>query len=130
MSQEIMPMPAAEKPLLARLSISMFSMVMGIGGLANAWVGAHRVFGLPLVISQILLFIAVLSFVVLVLLHLAKLKFCFAEVMEEFAHPVRSSFFPAVSVATVVLSIGLRPISGHWRMRCGGLARPCTSHSL
>ena len=103
--------PAAEKPLLARLSISMFSMVMGIGGLSNAWAAAHRVFGLPLVISQILLFIAVLSFVVLVLLHLAKLKFCFAEVMEEFAHPVRSSFFPAVSVATVVLSIGLRPYS-------------------
>lgn len=111
MSQEIMPVPVVEKPLLARLSISMFSMVMGIGGLANAWGAAHHVFGLPLVISQILLCIAVLSFVLLVVLHLAKLSFCFTEVLEEFAHPVRSSFFPAVSVAMIVLSIGVRAYS-------------------
>ncbi|MDB5848629.1 MAG: hypothetical protein JWP29_2381, partial [Rhodoferax sp.] len=30
----------AEKPILARLSIAMFGMVMGIGGLANAWAAA------------------------------------------------------------------------------------------
>lgn len=111
MSPSTPSIPAAEKPLLARLSISMFSMVMGIGGLSNAWGAAHHVFGLPLVISQVLLLIAVLSFVLLVLLHLAKLGFCFAEVVEEFAHPVRSSFFPAVSVAMIVLSIGVRAYS-------------------
>ena len=111
MNSTITLVSAVEKPLLARLSISMFSMVMGIGGLANAWAAAHRVFGLPLLISQVLLFIAVMCFVALVLLHLAKLRFCFAEVVEEFAHPVRSSFFPAVSVATIVLSIGVRAYS-------------------
>ncbi|MEF7616974.1 SLAC1 anion channel family protein [Aquincola sp. MAHUQ-54] len=99
---------AAEKPLLARLSIAMFSTVMGIGGLSNAWAIAHRAFGVPLVVSQVLLVVAVLSFGVLVVAHLAKLGFCFAEVAEEFMHPVRSNFFPAVSVAMIVLSIGTR----------------------
>ncbi|MFZ4289057.1 SLAC1 anion channel family protein [Variovorax sp. HJSM1_2] len=100
--------PMAEKPVLARLSIAMFGMVMGIGGLSNAWGAAHRVLGAPLWISQVLLALAVLIFCALVLAHLAKLGFCFAEVAQEFAHPVRSSFFPAVSVSMVVLSIGLR----------------------
>ena len=100
---------AAEKPVLARLSIAMFGMVMGIGGLANAWAAAHHVLGVPLWISQALLTLALLCFVTLAIAHLAKLGFCFAEVAEEFAHPVRSSFFPAVSVSMVVLSIGVRP---------------------
>ena len=108
MSSEQM-VSAAERPLLARMSVAMFGMVMGIGGLANAWAGAHRVFGMPLVISQVLLGVAVLGSVLLCVVHLAKLAFCFEAVAEEFAHPVRASFFPAISVAAVVLSIGLRP---------------------
>ena len=107
---DILPAAAVpiEKPVLARLSIAMFGMVMGIGGLSNAWAAAHHVLGVPLVVSQVLLVLALASFVGLALAHLAKLGFCFAEVAEEFAHPVRSSFFPAVSVSMVVLSIGVR----------------------
>lgn len=103
--------PSVEKPLLARLSVAMFGMVMGIGGLANAWAKAHEVFGAPLIVSQVLLAAAVLVFVLLIVAHLAKLLLCFEAVAEEFAHPVRSSFFPAISVAAVVLSIGLRHYS-------------------
>lgn len=106
-----LPLVRKDKPWLARLSVSMFSMVMGVGGLANAWAAAHRAFGTPLLISQVLLAIAVLSFVLLCLAHLAKVGWCLSEVAEEFAHPVRSNFFPAISVATLVLSIGLRPYS-------------------
>ena len=102
-------LPEVEKPLLARLSVAMFGMVMGVGGLANAWAAAHAAFGLPLVVGQVLLAVAVLCFAVLVAAHLAKLGFCFEAVAAEFAHPVRSSFFPAISVAAVVLSIGVRP---------------------
>ena len=102
---------APEKPVLARLSIAMFGMVMGIGGLSNAWAAAHHVMGAPLLISQVLLVLALLAFVGLAIAHLAKLGFCFSAVAEEFAHPVRSSFFPAVSVSLVVLSIGVRAYS-------------------
>ncbi|RCW70309.1 SLAC1 anion channel family protein [Pseudorhodoferax soli] len=103
--------PAVRKPLLARLSVSMFGMVMGVGGLANAWAAANRIFGAPIAISQALLALAVLCFGVLVVAHLAKLVLQFDEVAEEFAHPVRSSFFPAISVAAIVLSIGVRQYS-------------------
>jgi tellurite resistance protein len=98
----------ADKPVLARLSIATFGMVMGLGGLANAWGIAATTFPLPIVVSQVLLVLAFVTFVVLVAAHLAKLCFHFDAVAEEFAHPVRASFFPAVSVAAVVLSIGTR----------------------
>lgn len=100
--------PQARRPLLSRLSVAMFGMVMGIGGLANAWGAANKVFGFPLIISQVLLGLATAIFAVLILAHLAKLLLHFPDVAEEFAHPVRSSFFPAISVACIVLSIGLR----------------------
>lgn len=104
-------LPQVKRPFLARLSVAMFGMVMGIGGLANAWGAASRVFGLPLIISQVLLALATTIFVILVVAHLAKLALHFADVAEEFAHPVRSSFFPAISVAAIVMSIGLRSYS-------------------
>ena len=100
--------PDAAKPLLARLSVAMFATVMGLGGLSNAWALAHTALGAPRWISQLLLAVAVLAFVLLVLAHLAKLGLCFADVAEEFVHPVRSNFFPAISVAAIVLSIGVR----------------------
>ena len=99
---------ATAPPLLARLSVAMFGMVMGIGGLANAWSAAAVAFGVPAWIGALLLALATAIFAVLVCVHLAKLLLQPAAVAEEFAHPVRSSFFPAISVAAIVLSVGLR----------------------
>jgi len=103
-----------EKPWLARLPMAMFATVMGLGGLSNAWALAHRAIGVPLLVSEVLLVLAVSCGVLLSLAHLAKLGFCLREVAEEFAHPVRSSFFPAASVSLVVLSIGVRPYAPDW----------------
>lgn len=103
-------LPQERRPFLSRLSVAMFGMVMGIGGLANAWGGASRTFGWPPFIGQGLLAVATVLFAVLVLAHLAKLVFHFHHVVEEFRHPVRSSFFPAISVAFIVMSIGLRSV--------------------
>lgn len=105
---ETLVMPRPEQPWLARISVSMFGMVMGLGGLANAWALAHRVFGVPAGVGQVLLGLAVTVFTVLVVLHLAKACLHPRAVAEEFHHPMRASFFPAISVAAVVLSIGLR----------------------
>jgi tellurite resistance protein len=106
-----------EQPLLARLSVAMFGMVMGIGGLANAWAMAHRAFGAPQLIGEVLLGLAVAIFIVLAGTHMLKLALHSAAVREEFGHPVRSSFFPTISVAAVVLSIGLRPYAHGWAER-------------
>ena len=99
---------SVEKPLLARMSVAMFGMVMGLGGLSNAWALAHRFLDAPLIVSHVLLSLAGISYVLLVLCHAAKLAWHFSDVAEEFSHPVRSNFFPAISVATVVMSIALR----------------------
>lgn len=98
-----------ERPWLARMSVSMFGMVMGLGGLGNAWGLAHKTLGAPLLVSQWLLGAAVVIFVVLLALQAAKACLHPAALLEEFQHPVRASFFPAISVAAVVLCIGLRP---------------------
>jgi tellurite resistance protein len=103
--------PALDRPFLARLSIATFALVMGIGALANAWAAAHAVFGAPLLVSQILLAMAVLIFMALTVAHLLKLGLHPASVIEEFHHPIRASFFPATTVAAIVLSIGIRPYS-------------------
>lgn len=101
-------LPQVKRPVLARLSVAMFGMVMGIGGLANAWSAASRTFAVPAIIGEVLLSLAAAIFAVLAVVHLAKLLLHYPDVAEEFAHPVRSSFFPAISVAAMVLSIGLR----------------------
>jgi len=97
------------QPLLARQSVANFAWVMGLGGLANAYAGAHAVFGLPLWCSQVLLGLSSALFALLVVTHVAKALLHFDAVRAEFNHAVRSSFFPAASVATVVVAIGLRP---------------------
>jgi tellurite resistance protein len=102
---------APEKPLLARMSVAMFGMVMGIAGLANAWALAAGTYGLTARIGQGLLVLALAIFAVLMVVHLCKLALHFDAVVEEFRHPVRSSFFPAISVASLVLSIGVRAYS-------------------
>jgi len=115
---------ATERPFLARLSVAMFALVMGIGGLAGAWAAAAHAFGAPIVISQVLLSLALLSFLLLSIAHLAKIGLHFGAVVEEFEHPMRSSFFPAVSVSMVVLSIGVRAYSEPLArvLWCGGAA--------
>ena len=124
LSMTTLPMNAPDTPFLTRLSIASFAWVMGIGGLGNASFAAHKAFGLPQVIGQALVALAALCFVALLLAHLAKLVLHLDAVREEFGHAVRASFFPAVSVAAIVLSIGLRgwsePLAqGLW---CAGAA--------
>ena len=101
----------AERPLLARVSIATFAWVMGLGGLANSFLAAHVALGVPIIVSQALLLPAAVCFVLLLAVHAAKTGLHFDAVLDEFRHPVRSAFFPAMSVAAIVISIGLRSYS-------------------
>jgi len=101
-----------DRPLLARLSIATFAWVMGIGGLGNTYLAAHKVFGVPQAIAHVLIGAAGACFLALVVAHAAKAILHPDAVREEFGHAVRSSFFPAASVAALVVSIGVRGWSG------------------
>jgi tellurite resistance protein len=99
---------ALESTWLERFPIQMFGVVMGLGGLGNAWRLAARVWDLPPVIGTTLVRLAGLVFTCLLLVLAAKLLRYRAAVAAEFRHPVKSNFFGAISVSAIIMSIAFR----------------------
>lgn len=80
-------------PRLEHFPIAIFSIVMGMTGLALAWLKAHAVLGMPFVIGQGLRSTASVLFVLLLAIYgLKALRHPQAIVME-MRHPVRINFF-------------------------------------
>jgi tellurite resistance protein len=79
---------------------------MGLGGLSIAWqrVGAG-------VASGALLVVTLAVFVLLALLYAAKLVRYPQAVAREFAHPIKLSFFPTISISLLLLAVALLEIS-------------------
>ena len=98
---------ANSEPRLKHFPVTFFTMVMGLAGLAIAWHKAEQVFRLPLRVSEGLLVLAILAFLVLLLLYLAKAVLYPGSVQAELAHPVQLNFFPAVSISLILLGIAL-----------------------
>lgn len=86
--------------------IGLFASVMGLCGLSIAYQRFEKVFGLHLGIGQTLLVIAYLLFAVVGAAYLVKLAKHTTEAVNEFNHPVKASFFPAISISLLLLSIG------------------------
>jgi tellurite resistance protein len=87
--------------------VAFFAMVMGLTGLAIAWHKAEHVLGLGVRVSEAVLALAVVAFVVLAGFYLAKVIAYPAAVRAELAHPIQLNFFPAVSISLVLLSIAI-----------------------
>jgi len=97
------PTPAAPARL-AHLPIPLFATVMGTSGLALAWKKAGHVLGVPAAVGIGLQWWALLLFVLIALGYLAKMLRHWPAVRQEFAHPVRLNFFPAVSISLLLLA--------------------------
>lgn len=102
-------MPISDR--LQYMPISMFAMVMGIAGLSLAWkqAGADLDFGTP--ISRILLVLSTALFAALLALYLYKAARYRAALRQEWAHPVKMSFAPAISISLLLLAAAFLPIS-------------------
>jgi len=87
--------------------ISFFSVVMGLAGFAIAVQRAEEVLGLPAGAGQPLAWLAAGVFVLLAGAYGTKLSMHRDEVVKELNHPIRLSFFPAISISLVLLSIAL-----------------------
>ena len=98
----------SESPWLERFPIQMFGVVMGLGGLGNAWLVAARTWDLPPAIGITLVRLAGFVFVGLLLTVAAKLVRHRDAVAAEFRHPVKSNFFGAISVSAIIMSIAFR----------------------
>ncbi|MGE5152910.1 MAG: SLAC1 anion channel family protein [Bdellovibrio bacteriovorus] len=89
------------------LPVTFFTMVMGLSGLAIAWRRAETVFHLDAPLSEVLLLLAVLSFLVLLVLYGLKLLRFRDAVWAELAHPVQLNFFPSVSISIILIATAL-----------------------
>ncbi len=97
--------PAAHDSWLAHFPITLFATVMGTTGLAIAWHKATAVLQLPHGAGIALSWAALALFALLLLGYGAKLLRHGGHVAAEFRHPVRISFFPALSISALLLSI-------------------------
>lgn len=84
--------------------ISFFSMILGMVGISIASQKAEHMFQLPFHISPYLLGMSIFFFVLLSLIYLIKIIRFKADVVEEFSHPIKLSFFPTFSISLLLLS--------------------------
>jgi len=96
---------------LENFPISFFAMVMGLSGLTIAWEKIQHVFQLDLHISPVLVGITATVFLVLAAVYGIKLLRYRDAVAQELHHPIKLSFFPAISISLLLLSIAFLPIS-------------------
>lgn len=88
--------------------ISFFSIVMGLAGFAIAVQRAEEVLGLPAGAGQVLAMLAAGVFLMISVAYGAKVMRFRAEVVKELNHPIKLSFFPAISISLVLLSVAFR----------------------
>lgn len=92
-------------PRLKHFPISFFAIIMGLSGLAIAVQRAEKILLLPGDTGVRLAWFAAMVFSLLLLIYTAKLIRFRDEVIKELRHPIKLSFFPAISISMVLLSI-------------------------
>lgn len=86
------------------LPISVFATVMGMSGLTIAWEKTQQIHGFKGV-AELLLAVTLALFILLAFTYARKYLLHKEEVIKEFHHPVRLSFFPTISISLILLSI-------------------------
>ena len=90
---------------------SFFGIVLGLGGLANSWRVAHRVWGLPAWIGEAVFVVGTLVWAVLVLLYIRKWVIAVEQARAELRQPIQCCFIGLVGVATMLIAGGVLPHS-------------------
>uniref|UniRef100_UPI004048E1C9 SLAC1 family transporter n=1 Tax=Polynucleobacter sp. TaxID=2029855 RepID=UPI004048E1C9 len=103
----------AMRTFLASPPVSAFAMVMGLSGLSLSWSKFSHVSQLELAQDISLAFglLAIVVFLALALGLLRKQLQTPEKVLEEWNHPVKSSFFGAISVSVCLLAAVIIPYS-------------------
>ncbi|MBN1968661.1 MAG: SLAC1 anion channel family protein [Candidatus Delongbacteria bacterium] len=90
--------------------ISFFSVILGLTGFTIALQKLEPMMEFPK-FSNFSLYFTNFIFIVLTLVYFAKLIFYRSEVLSEFNHPIKLSFFPAFSISFLLFSVAYMPIS-------------------
>ncbi|MFP4640063.1 MAG: SLAC1 anion channel family protein [Guyparkeria sp.] len=96
--------PSTASNRLPHMPISMFAIVMGLAGLTLVLQHAERAWGLPSGIALTSVVIDIAVFAAIAVAYLSKWVRYPAEVRGEFNHPIRLSFFPAISIGLILLA--------------------------
>jgi len=102
-------MTAEQGSRLQFFPITLFATVMGITGLGLAFDRFDHLTGTHLGVGKYIIYTMLFWFAFLSIIYLLKLIKYPQEVKAEFSHPVRISFFPAISISMLLLSAGLHP---------------------
>lgn len=111
---------------IAYFPIGLFASVMGLSGLSIAYQRFEQIFDVRLGIGQLLLVVSYVVFSAAGLIYLGKLLLHTRQAAEEFNHPVKVSFFPAISISLLLLSVASLEV---WREAaqyvwvCGAVAQ-------
>lgn len=90
-------------------SPGIFTSVMGVAGLGIAWRVGHQTVGLPSLIGETIIGLSFVLFAVLSVLYISKFVFFFGDAVLDFKDSARLKFLPALPMAGLLLSIGIRP---------------------
>ncbi|MFK0165564.1 dicarboxylate transporter/tellurite-resistance protein TehA [Rhizobium sp. NPDC090279] len=90
---------------------SFFGIVLGLSGLANAWRVGARIWHLPAMVGEVLTFISVAVWLMLIALFLLKWTMARGEAFKEVANPVQCCFLALIGVTTMLIAGGLLPYS-------------------
>jgi len=88
---------------------SFFGMVLGLVGIGDCWRAAHLAWGLPTLVSTIIMFIAFAVWAVLVVLYVGKWFWARSDALAEFYHPVQACFVALVPAATMFAGVAIAP---------------------
>ena len=91
--------------------ISFFSVILGMAGFAIAFQKAETILKITLNLSQYILTVTVIFFVIVFLIYLIKMIKFHNEVKMEFNHPIKLSFFPTFSISLLLLSIAFLSVN-------------------
>ena len=89
--------------------VALFGMVLGLGGLANCWRTAARLWGWSALPGEALALVAATVWGALLALYLGKWIWLPRAALAELRHPIGSSFVALAPIATAIASIAVAP---------------------
>ncbi|WP_306151786.1 SLAC1 anion channel family protein [Roseovarius sp. MMSF_3281] len=97
--------------VLEHYPVTLFTIVMGMAGLALALRAGEQTLGLTSLASGVVYLVTLAVFVVIAAGYTAKVIRFPNAVRSEWSHPVKLAFFPAISIGLLLLATATLPIS-------------------
>jgi tellurite resistance protein len=96
---------------IQHLPVNLFASVMGVSGLSSAWRQASHQFGTSPLVDGAIGCLAVAIFVLLCIAYAVKAFIHPQAVRDEFRHPIAGNFFGTATIATLLISSVVAPVS-------------------